>query len=344
MWLEKAGADVTVHPTALLPGLPRAFTRLLEKDPRGPKDVLLHFAEPRRLRPDPDSQHLRLKVAYTMWERTPITEDDFAEVDEAPWATMRRDGTVDRYEGSTRLGWWDKVVVTCPMNREAFRPITPDEVPIDVVPCGIDPKDWPFQRRDFSTGRPVRFLMVGMLAGRKDPFAFLNAWREAFEREPNLPAELHLHTLAPGLVPQITNYAPNITFSQKPLSREQLIAMYHDHDVLVSTSRGEGNNKPAMEFMATGGVPMATDWSGHQNWLDKRCTIPLDGALEQSPYAPWAQDFAVDHDYLVHAILSTVEERASLPAMGEQAHRYAGTALSWEHTVQRLLQSISRSL
>lgn len=39
--LEKAGVDVLPVPTSILPGLPRAFTRLLEKDPAGPVDVTL---------------------------------------------------------------------------------------------------------------------------------------------------------------------------------------------------------------------------------------------------------------------------------------------------------------
>ena len=61
------------------------------------------------------------------------------------------------------------------------------------------------------------------------------------------------------------------------LTLEQFYAACH---ALVYPSHGEGKNLPALEFAATGGVVLATDWSGHQEWLRDDYAYPLACTVE----------------------------------------------------------------
>lgn len=344
--LAKEGAQVTPMPTALLPGIPMKFAQMLTRDPTGPKDVLLNFAAPMDLQVPRDFGHLK-KVAYTMWERTPIVDGDFG----GPWLSPEDAQIVPEYDdekvegsrqGKRRLEGWDKVLVTCPMNVDAFRPVTPDETPIKVVPVGIDPERWTFQRR--TAQGPVRFLMLGMANARKAPFVTLDAWRRFRLAHPEIEATLHVHSLGRTLHPKIVEVYPDVTLSEKALTHEALREMYWEHDVLISTSRGEGANKPAMEFLATGGVVAATDWSGHQNWLHRDYAVPLPGTLKPCPGAEWAQDFHVDESALDDALLALARRDYDIPRMGATAAQMVPSMMSWSVTAQNLLREIGQIL
>lgn len=342
--LEKAGVDVCLAPMGILPGLPGDFVRLLMKDPRGPKDAMLRFCPPQQMVFPPD--HGIPKFAYTMWERTPMALQDFPglvdsydlEADEVTIETV----TVPRTEFRPLEGW-DGLVVTCPMNVEAFEPIIPEGLPTAVVPCGITPDDWPYRRRERD--RPLRFLMVGMLAGRKNPSAFVQAWRDVKAAHPEIDATLTFHNMAQGGVhPQWADVYPDVTVSSRPLSREELVDLYYEHDVIVSTSRGEGNNKPAMEFIATGGVAMATDWSGHQNWMHRDYSIALPGSMVQARNAPWAQEFEVDPEALRAEILKVCTGEYDLARMGDIGQAAIRASLSWEAVADRMYRTLTRML
>lgn len=337
MALQRAGVDVTPWPTSLMPGLPREFLRMLEPEPRGPYDVAMTFAPPFDIRPVDFAQLGRIAVGYSMWERSKIVPAD-----------MHGPG---RWRGSRKRGFWsdlqpdangrmwrlDAMIVTCDMNVEAFQNVD-DRLPYFVVPCGIDPDDFPFQERDDQ--RPRRFGMIGMLAGRKDPFVFLEAWKVAKE-ETGSDAELWLHTLAPGLHPKITEWLPDVRLTERAMTRAELNAWYGEIDVLVSTSRGEGNNKPAMEFMATGGTVMATNWSGHQNWLMPGCTIPLEGRLMQVSDQSDALEFRVDkEDLTAKLVRAMLRPRADLRMMGHHAHEWITASLSWDRVGEQMAKTL----
>lgn len=339
VFLDKAGVDVLPWPKTLLPGLPERFAKLLMKDPRGTKDAVVSFNPPQDLLPWA-MRNLGPRVyGWTMWERTPFLPDDLT--DAGGWASVDPESPggvtyVNRAHEGRAFEGLDRLLVTCGMNVDAFRNVDRD-TPMDVLPCGIDPGKWRVERRDPQ--RRMTFLMVGMLGGRKNPFLMLEAWREVKEEHPEFDARLHLHTLAPGLHPKITDaYGPDLTLSERPLSHDELVRMYHDADVLVSTSRGEGNNKPAMEFMATGGTVIAPAWGGHENWMHRDATIPVPFEIvdKKGGYA----ECEVDKDGLKRALLAAWEDRAATSRRGEVAAGFIRSSLAWPVVIDRLVKTI----
>jgi glycosyltransferase involved in cell wall biosynthesis len=229
------------------------------------------------------------------------------------------------------------------MNVDAFRPICGD-MPIKVVPCGIAGDDWPVIDRDRD--RPFRFLMAGTMVTRKVPYVLLGAWRELKKEKPEFDAELVMHTTEPtNLLPAaVEAFGPDVILSNKMLSRAELIDLYADCDVLVSPSRGEGNNKPAMEFMATGGTVIASDWSGHQNWLHPDHAFPVCGRLETAWGAPDAVEFAIDPQALKQTLWEAWADRKETRAKGQRAQQFVRTALDWKATVPHLVRFIEQQL
>lgn len=337
LFLADRGIDVTPLPESLLPGLPKKFTNLLTKDPTGPHDVVMSFMPPFDLRPWEYTHLAKVSVAYSMWERSRLTRRDM--VDHG-W-DMRRKTTwwsgggvqpEDRY-GRNRPSL-DQLIVTCPMNVEAFSALDP-HTPIDVIPCGVDTKLFP--EMDRSLDGPMRFAMCGMLAGRKDPFTMLQAWRELKAEHADFDAVLELKTSCPGLHPDLVNVYPDVVLHDRAWPQQQLIDWYGTIDVMVSVSRGEGNNKPCMEFMSTGGTCIASDWSGHQNWLHPSCTWAVGGVLlPVSDRDPDVLDFRVDVETLKETILAAWRDPAATRQKGRFAARWIRQSLSWEAVCEKL--------
>jgi hypothetical protein len=291
--LARLGVQVTPWPTGVMPGLPRAFTRLLERDPTGPKDVLLAFSDPVAMRPWEFAGLAPRTVGYSMWERTPLRRADL------PWGRRARRWSAHGLDG---------MAVSCEMNIGAFRALDP-QLPMLVVPGGIEPSEWPE-------------LMAG---------------------NPGLNAELVVHTFTPGVHPAAADYyGPKIRMSQRALSRPELVALYRSCDVLVSASRGEGNNKPALEFQATGGTAIVPDWGGHRNWLHEAAT-GLPGELVPAMDAPGAVEFAVDHDELVKALWRHASDPVWVADRGQRCASAVRARMSWRRTLRPLVDWLAAS-
>lgn len=327
--LEAAGHDVVPYPTSCGPGLPPAMARLLEKPIGQAFDVALMFAPPFDLRPSCFPRGVR-SVGYTMWERTPLLPADF---NDRKW----EEESARRFSAQHPLSHLDALAVTCAMNVEAFRPVA-GETPISVAPCGVNGERFPVLERDPVGSRPMRFLMVGALGPRKNPFATLEAWRLVCERYADFDAELLLHSTVPGLHPGVAEtYGRNITVRTRMLPPDGLLGMYRDHDVMLCPSRGEGNNKPPMEFMATGGHVIASDWSGHENWLSPvTCAVPVRGQVGPSPLAYGTDDFAVNVLHLADCIYDAWRYPHATRNSGEESAHLIRERCSWEQTVAGL--------
>lgn len=322
-FLTFQGVEVVPMPTFLLPPIPRDFSYLLEQDPRGGYDSILAFGPPQAIQPWELPPLAPLYVGWTMWEKLPMVPEDFRG---HGWSWGKKDNFWSHPKKGTE--GIDLMLVTCPMNVEALRNVD-HEVELDVLPCGIDGEQWPFLRRNID--RPMTFGMIGQLGGRKDPYTMLEAWKELYDEVPGFDAHLHLHSLlSGGIHPQVTEWLPNVEFSWKVRSLPELVDWYHGVDVLVSTSRGEGNNKPCMEHMATGGTCIASDWAGHQNWLLPGANFALPGELHWHNEEQGVKDFRVDKEALKELIVTCWKDRPRVASMGERASHWIRESHSWE--------------
>lgn len=170
----------------------------------------------------------------------------------------------------------------------------PLTVPIVVVPeafsdaCLKNPTDLPVDvLPTFST--PFNFLIFGQITGnnphndRKNTFFTLKWLFETFKDDPDVGIVIKTNAgrnslidrnNSMNMIKQVTNESrkgtfPRVHFLHGDMSDEEIGALYVHPQIkaLVSLTRGEGYGLPILEAAASALPVIATDWSGHLDFL-----------------------------------------------------------------------------
>jgi glycosyltransferase involved in cell wall biosynthesis len=204
--------------------------------------------------------------------------------------------------------------------------------------------------RDWSDGAVFRFGMHGALNRRKEPMVTLQAFNELCHEHPEFKekARLLLHTSMPGcgVIPEMNEVFERagigVRMYVETWDKARLEQYYQACHALVYPSHGEGKNLPCLEFQATGGVALATDWSGHQQWLNPEYAYPLACTVE--PMFPGKPDLAhwavVDVAEVKRAMWHVFTHRAEARAKGELASRVIPQMCSWDAVVEALFRRL----
>lgn len=339
--LLKQGVDVRLWPAHLLPPIPEDMAMLLTKPIKDQDyDATLQFLPPfdiavrqsmgqnRRQNGIPHKL-APLHYAWSMWEKDRLTRDDMKGhgLGKGPWRLL------------------DVMYVTWPGCVQAFEHFDP-RPEYRVLPCGIDGDLFPVAKR--STQGPTRFCMIGELHQRKDPFIAIDAFRELREEHgERFDAELHLKTSVVGLHPLIEEWSDGrIKIHVGIWPYEQLIEWMHDMTCYVGPSRGEGNLKPPMEFMATGGTVIVTNWSGPQNWLHPEFTYPLDYTLRpmnpNDPDSP--REARASKQHLKELMWHVHTHRVEAAENGMHCADWIRGVASWQKLIRKLILDIEHDL
>lgn len=131
------------------------------------------------------------------------------------------------------------------------------EAPIEVVPLGVSEAFMEtVQRRFVPEDKPFQFLCITDRWQRKNwdkvVFAFVNAFG----------GNQKYQLLLKGRQLPLKLKNPNIRIIAEDYSDEQMARLYTRCQVMVFPSSGEGFGLPPREFAATGGIALATNWSG----------------------------------------------------------------------------------
>jgi glycosyltransferase involved in cell wall biosynthesis len=318
--LMRAGLDVYVDPSFVSPPLPPDVAQLLTRRLEAPFDLLLHHVDPAQLELSPEARRAATTaVAWTMWEYS----------------------TVDNLKGRTtlrrRLRDYDLVLGYDGVTAGALQPHLGRAVG-GVLQGGFWPEDWEPVRRDWNSTR-WGFCMVGQLHQRKDPFVAIQAFKELKDEYPDEfePAELHLKTNTPGLHMAMEQWVPKLRVHYATWPVEVLRDFYAAQHVLLAPSRGEGKNMPALEFMATGGTVIATNWGGHTQWLSSAYAYPLDyELLPESPSTPHCMSARASKDHLKALMLHTLRNRDEVARKAAHAADVIPLLCHWDAVVDRL--------
>ena len=89
---------------------------------------------------------------------------------------------------------------------------------------------------------------------------------------------------------------PNVYFLHGDLSDAEMNGLYNHPKVKahVSFTHGEGFGRPLLEASLSGKPVIASNWSGHVDFLPKNLSILLDGSLSEVKKGAIADDFKVD--------------------------------------------------
>jgi hypothetical protein len=205
------------------------------------------------------------QIGYTPWESTVIPETwkpHMNLVDEY-WATS--DWNAEVYENSGI------------------------KKPIKVFPHGID-KIWEPRRR--KQGDVLKFLHVGEPAPRKAGQMVVDVFISLYGDNPNYSLTIKAHKnnttrvhdnyINKSIVGLPDQIYKNIKIITDEMSEEDLVKLYHDHDVLVYPSYGEGFGFIPLQAMATGMPTICTNgWAQYSKFLGP---LRLKSSLTKSPF------------------------------------------------------------
>jgi hypothetical protein len=160
---------------------------------------------------------------------------------------------------------------------------------VKVYPHGIDPMWTPRRRPDDGV---IKFLHLGEPAPRKAGQLVVDAFVNLFGNKQGYSLTLKVDQINTtriynnyidkniiGLPYELYN---NIYIIDKILNQEELVKLYHDHDVLIYPSYGEGFGFIPLQALATGMPTICTSgWAHYENYLGP---LKLKSELIDSPW------------------------------------------------------------
>lgn len=326
--LLNSGIDVSIDPTWVSPPIPEEIARLLTRRIQGPFDLMIHHVDPLNLSMTEATRKLvSIAVGWTMWEYE--TLDNLA----------GRRGMRKNLAGYDRVFGYDSV------SAQALSRYVPD-AKLGVLQGGFWPQEWPQVARDW-TGDRFGFCMVGALHERKDPFVAIEAFRELKADKPDefAGAELHLKTNIRSLHPAMEQWIPKLRVHYDVWTDDVLREFYASQHVLLAPSRGEGKNLPALEFQATGGAVIATNWGGHTQWLSRDYAYPLDYTLAPvRPSLPECRNARASKDHLKQLMWHVYTHREEVRRKAELAAQIIPRMCHWDAVVERLFTQIGNEI
>jgi glycosyltransferase involved in cell wall biosynthesis len=173
---------------------------------------------------------------------------------------------------------------------------------IKVFPHGIDPMWTPKKREQKET---LKFLHIGEPSSRKGGQIAVDAFLQLFGNKPGY--SLTIKAFNYSTVRVFNNYIDkniiglphemynNVFLNNSVLNDEELVRLYHDHDVLIYPSYGEGFGFIPLQALATGMPTISTfDWAQYKKYIGP---LKLKSELIDSPWDYMHEGKVYEPDY-----------------------------------------------
>ena len=252
---------------------------------KGKAPVQINFSQPTFFKLHRD----QYQIAYTPWESTVIPESWHENLNHCNeiWTTSD----------------WCKEV----FEKNGFQMVK-------VFPHGIDSMWTPHKRQDDGV---IKFLHVGEPAPRKAGQMVVDAFAELFGNNPkySLTLKVYKHNttriynnyIDRNIIGAPNEVYDNIHIIDDVLSDEDLVKLYHDHDVFVYPSYGEGFGLIPLQALGTGMPTICTkDWAHYKKYLGP-LALKSDVINSPWPYPHEGQVFEPNYKHLLEVMTDVAE-------------------------------------
>lgn len=147
-------------------------------------------------------------------------------------------------------------------------------IPISVMTPGVDTDIFTYKERP-KTGK-FKVLMLGALTGRKNPLGAIRIFQRASEGNPDWRLCIKTRN-ADGMdgVRKVAALDPRIEVVTSDIHPMQVVKYYHNFDVLLWPSKGEGCGLPPLEALSTGMEVVCSQNSGMLDFIDENHCYPI---------------------------------------------------------------------
>ena len=160
---------------------------------------------------------------------------------------------------------------------------------VKVFPHGIDPM-WTSKKRERK--ETLKFLHIGEPAPRKGGQVVVDAFSYLFGNKPGYSltikcfnqntTRIYNNYMDKNIIGVPNELYSNIHINNKVLKDEELVRLYHDHDVLVYPTYGEGFGFIPLQALATGMPTISTyDWAHYKDYIGP---LKLKSEIVDSPW------------------------------------------------------------
>lgn len=240
-------------------------------------------------------------------------------------------------------------VLFCPSNAamQAYLE-APIEVPIYLMPFGVNTTAFPFCSRNFEEA-PFRFLHLGVTQFRKGSWLACDAFIRAFSRNDDVKLTVASYRNSPMYKELLNEYSnhPQMDFQcRKTVSS---LTSYKSHHVLVSPHLSEGFGLCIPEAMATGMPCIVARCSAPREYFSKEYGW---WAEMSELYSPVSQCYPgisglwriPDVNSLAEQMKYAYKNRADCEEKGKMASDYIFSNMTWERSVAIAVKVIARVL
>jgi hypothetical protein len=324
--LLRWGADVYAAPGSVFPPIPRDVAAVLTKRIPESVDLLLAHKCPQELARSESCgiyAAATVALAWTMWEWNSLSN-----VDTVNSANCEHAFRVTDYLRES-ISRFDAVLAYDEVSQQA---LTPYHDNIHILQGGVTPlqpvkRDW--------LASPFRFLMCGVLSERKGPFKAVNAFKILRDAGELTDATLTLKSTYPSMHPAMEQWCPGLKIVNALWPTSRLHELFGVSHVMLAPSRGEGKNRPGIEFATSGGAFVGPRFGGHAQWMSSDYTWPVNFTLRDFGAGAHGADVSVSH--LAEIMLALYTDRHETKRRADTAARCLPAQVSWDSVLECLM-------